>query len=162
MKKAFSLIELLIVILIIGVVYTISVGNFEKVKDNSTKLSLKNLKEYLQDLPHEKSAELMCLDDCSKCEVLLDAEKFKELDNFLDKSLRSYRYDFSHGMVEIQKDDDVCFSYSIDKKGLGQQVIVEFQEQFYDFSTYLSPVSIYNSLEEATDVKEQLAQEVLR
>ena len=162
MKKAFSLIELLIVILIIGIVYTISVGNFEKVKDESKKLTLQNLKEYLQGLPHEKSAELLCLDDCSECKVLVDGEKFKELDDFLDKSVRSYRYDFSYGMVEVEKDDDVCFSYSVDKKGVGQQVIVEYKDLFYDFSTYLSPVGVYNSLQEATEVKELLSQEVLR
>ena len=161
-KKAFSLIELLIVILIIGVVYTLSIGSFEKVKDESKKLTLQNLKEYLQALPYEKSAEILCLDDCSECELLVDGEKFKELDDFLDKSVKSYRYDFSYGMVELEKEDEICFSYSVDKKGVGQQVIVEFKDLFYDFSTYLSPVGIYSSLEEARDAKEQLTQEVLR
>jgi len=162
LKKAFSLIELLIVILIIGVVYTLSVGSFEKVKDESKKLTLQNLKEYLQDLPHEKSAEILCLDDCSMCKILVDGKKIRELDDFLDKSVKSYRYDFSYGMVELDKVDDVCFSYEIDKKGVGQQVLVEFKNKFYDYSTYLTPVSIYSSLQEARDAKEQLVQEVLR
>ena len=161
-KKAFSLIELLIVILIIGIVYTISIGNFEKVKNKTTKLTLANLKEYLQSLPHERSAELLCLDDCRECKVLIDGETFKELDNFLDKSVKSYRYDFSYGMIEVEKQNDICFSYGVDKKGVGQQVIVEYKKQFYDFSTYLSPVSVYSSLQEATDAKENLIQEVLR
>lgn len=162
MKKAFSLIELLIVIVIIGVVYTISIGNFEKVKQKSETLTLKNLKEYLQSLPYKKNAQLLCLDDCSKCEVLLDGERFKELENFLDSSVRSYRYDFSYGMIDAQKDDDICFSYAIDKKGVGQQLIVEYKDKFYDFTSYLSAVSVYESLQEATDVKEKLIQEVLR
>jgi len=161
-KRAFSLIELLIVIVIIGVVYTISIGNFEKIKQKSEKLTLKNLKEYLQSLPYKKNAQLLCLDDCFKCEVLLDGERFKELENFLDSSVRSYRYDFSYGMIDAQKDDDICFSYAIDKKGVGQQVLVEFKNKFYDYSTYLTPVSIYSSLQEARDAKEQLVQEVLR
>jgi len=161
-KKAFSLIELLIVILIIGIVYTISIGNFEKVKNKTTKLTLANLKEYLQSLPYERSAELLCLDDCRECKILLDGENFKELDNFLDKSVKSYRYDFFYGMIEVEKQNDICFSYGVDKKGVGQQVIVEYKKQFYDFSTYLSPVSVYSSLQEATDAKENLIQEVLR
>jgi len=94
LKKAFSLIELLIVILIIGIVYTISVGNFKKVKDDSVKLTLGNLKEYLQTLPYEKSAEILCLDDCSECNILVDGESVKKIDDFLDKSVKSYRYDF--------------------------------------------------------------------
>lgn len=162
MRKAFSLIELLIVILIIGVVYTISVGNFEKVKEQSKKLTLENVKEYLQSLEYENSAKLLCSDECSECEVIIDGKKYKELDDFLDKSIKSYRYDFSYGMVEIEKNDDLCFSYSIDKKGIGQQVIVEYKQLFYDFSTYLSPVTVYKSLQEVTDNKEKLIQEVLR
>lgn len=162
MKKAFSLIELLIVILIIGIVYTISVGNFKKVKDESVKLTLENLKEYLQTLPYEKSAEILCLDDCSECNILVDGEKVKKIDDFLDKSVKSYRYDFSYGMVEEEKQDDICFSYSIDKKGVGEQVFVEFKTKVYDFSTYLQSVGIYDSMQEATQAKELLNQEVLR
>ena len=54
MKKAFSLIELLIVILIIGIIYTLSIGNFKKIKDSSEKkLTLKTLKEYLQSIERD-------------------------------------------------------------------------------------------------------------
>jgi len=83
-KQAFSLIELLIVILIIGIVYTLVVGNFDKVKDKNQKLTLENLKEYLQDLPYEKSAELLCMNDCKECKILLDGETDRELDGFLN------------------------------------------------------------------------------
>ena len=164
MKKAFSLIELLIVILIIGVVYTLSIGNFKKIEDKKQKLSIENLKEYMQSFPHEKSVEFLCLDDCSGCDVLVDDEKVneKEIEDFLDKSVRVYRYNFSLGMIELEKDNDICFSYSIDRKGVGDQVFVEFKTKVYDFSTYLGSVPIYNSLGEAIDAKEKLIQEVLR
>ena len=101
----------------------------------------------MQNIPHERSAELLCLDDSCECEILVDGEKFRELDDFLDKSVKSYMYNFSYGMEQVDKEEDICFSYSIDKKGVGQQVLVEFKNRFYDFSTYLSPVGIYNSLE---------------
>ncbi len=164
MKKAFSLIELLIVILIIGIVYTLSIGNFNKVKDESYKLTFQGLKEYLQDIPHEKNVEFLCLDDCSVCDIYVDGEKFneKDIEDFLDKSIRVYRYDFSLGMTELEKDNDICFSYVIDRKGVGEQVLVEFKDKVYDFSTYLSSVPVYNSIGEATDAKEKLIQEVLR
>jgi len=41
MHKAFSLIELLIVIVIIGVVYTMAIGNFEQIKDKKIKINSK-------------------------------------------------------------------------------------------------------------------------
>ncbi len=162
MKKAFSLIELLIVIVIIGVVYTLSVGSFKKVKDESKKLSLQNLKIYLQNIPHDRSVELLCLDDCFSCDVLVDGKKLNEIDDFLDKSVRVYRYDFSYGIVELEKDNDICFSFSVDKKGIGEQVFVEFKEKVYDFSTYLSPTPVYDSISDAIDAKESLVREVLR
>jgi len=65
-------------------------------------------------------------------------------------------------MVEEEKQDDICFSYSIDKKGVGEQVFVEFKTKVYDFSTYLQSVGIYDSMQEAVEAKELLNQEVLR
>ncbi|MEA1891988.1 MAG: prepilin-type N-terminal cleavage/methylation domain-containing protein [Campylobacterota bacterium] len=173
MKKAFSLIELLIVILIIGIVYTLSVGNFKKMTDESKALSLGNIKEYLQTLAYEKNAELLCLDDCSICDIMVDGERINEnhIEDFLDNSIRVYRYDFYNGITEQSKkvyfnseevEERVCFSYSVDKKGVGDQVIVEFKDKVYDFSTYLSTTPIYGSLQELSDAKENLSREVLR
>ncbi len=164
MKRAFSLIELLIVILIIGVVYTLSVGNFKKIKDESKKLTLQGLKEYLHELPHDENIEILCMEDCSACDIFADGEKIndKEIENFLDKSVKLYRYDFSLGMVEIEMESEVCFSYSMDKSGVGEQVIVEFKDKIYDFTAYLTSTPVYNSIEEAVDTKESLIQEVLR
>lgn len=175
MKKAFSLIELMIVIVIIGVVYTLAIGNFQKIGEESSRVTLETLKEYLQKFPHDESVKFLCLDACSGCDVFVDGEKQTELegkfDKFLDKSVKVYRYNFLQGVFEQQKEvyfnkdnveEDVCFSYSIDKKGVGEQVFIEFGGLVYDFSTFLTPVGIYKSLQEAIDAKEKLIQEVLR
>ncbi|MFA6196192.1 MAG: prepilin-type N-terminal cleavage/methylation domain-containing protein [Sulfurimonas sp.] len=171
MRKAFSLIELLIVIVIIGVVYTLAVGNFQKIGEASTKVKLENLKEYLQTFPHAKDVKLLCLDDCSKCTVMADGEVQTTLEDFLDASVKVYDYNFFLGVskhpqeIYFNKDsveEKVCFSYSVDKKGLGEQVLIEFNGAVYDFSTYLTPVNVYKSLQEAMDAKEKLSQEVLR
>jgi len=165
MKKAFSLIELLIVILIIGIIYTLSVGNFKKLKDSSEKkLTLKTLKEYLQSIEHEDSVELLCLDDCSSCDIFVDTQKYtsKPIEDFLDKSVKVYRYDFNLGMIEKEYKNDVCFSFSVDKKGVSDQLIVEYDGKVYDYTTYLHPTKVYTSLEEVSRVKENLAQEILK
>ena len=172
MKKAFSLIELLIVILIIGVVYTLSIGNLQKMGDDSNdKLTLENLKEYLQGFDHDRSVKLLCLDDCLECNIFVDGKKVKGIDSFLDSSVKIYRYEFYAGIHEKSQEvyfttedveEDVCFSYAVDKKGVGNQVIVEFKNRVYDFSTYLSSTPIYNSLDEAQEAKESLFREVLQ
>ena len=171
MKKAFSLIELLIVIVIIGVVYTLAIGNFQKVGNETQKVTLKSLKEYLQKFPHAEKVKLLCLDDCSKCTVIADGEVQTKLDDFLDASVKVYDYNFFLGVskhpqeIYFNKDaveEKVCFSYSVDKKGVGEQVFIEFGGAVYDFSTYLTPVGVYKSLQEAMNAKEKLSQEVFR
>ena len=173
MRRAFSLIELLIVVVIIGVVYSLSVSSFSKVNDAVFKLNLGNLKEYLQSIEHQKSVKILCLDECSSCEIYVDGTKYEEasgkLDNFLDESVRVYTYDFSYGTQLKQKDiyfneedveEEVCFSYEVDAKGVGEQVYVKFQESVYDFSTYFTPTPKYTSLDEALDAKEELVSQV--
>lgn len=171
MKKAFSLIELMIVIVIIGVVYTLAITKFQTIGEDSTHVSLKSLKVYLQKFPHTQNVKLLCLDDCSACDVLVDGKKHTTLNDFLDKSVKVYRYDFSYGVQEEKKEvyfnkdnveKNVCFSYSVDKQGVGEQVFVEFKGIVYDFSNYLDPVGVYTSLQKAVDAKKQLTKEVLR
>ncbi|QOY52838.1 hypothetical protein HUE88_03890 [Candidatus Sulfurimonas baltica] len=166
--------ELIIVIVIMGVVYTLSVTNFQNLGGSNTQVSLKNLKEYLYNIPHTKSVELLCLDNCLRCSVLVDSKEYistTPFDDIIDDTIRVYRYDFYTGIQEQSKkvyfnsedvQEDVCFSYSVDKRGIGEQVIVEFKDKVYDFSTYLSSTSVYDSLEEVVEFKDVLAQEVLR
>lgn len=171
MRKAFSLIELMIVIVIIGVVYTLAITKFQKIGEESTHVNLKSLKAYLQKFPHTKNVKLLCLEDCSACDIFVDGKKQATLNDFLDKSVKVYRYDFSYGAQEQTKEvyfnkdnveKHVCFSYTVDKKGIGEQVFVEFKGIVYDFSNYLAPVGVYTSLQKAVDAKKQLTQEVLR
>ncbi|RLD41193.1 MAG: hypothetical protein DRI88_12860 [Bacteroidetes bacterium] len=170
-KSAFSLIELLIVIMIIGVVYTLAIGNFKKLSDETSKLTLGNLKEYLHSIKHSKSVKLMCLDDCSECDLYVDGKKSRTVEDFLDNSVKVYRYEFSYGIVEREKEvyfnidnveESVCFSYEIDKSGIGDQVIVEYKERVYDFSNYFTKTAVYNSVEDAVNAREELIREVMQ
>ena len=174
-RGAFSLIELMIVVMIIGIVYTLAIGNFQKIGESKTPLTLKTLKEYLKEFKRENSVEFLCLDRCSSCDVFVDGEKVEDLkgsfDNFLDDSIEIYRYEYGIGAVELEPkiyfneegvEDEVCFSYSLDLNGVGEQVLVEFKDKAYDFTPYLSSTVEYNSLQEAVDAKDELVQEVLR
>ena len=170
-KGAFSLIELIIVIVIMGVVYTLSVNSFKKMGEKSSSVNLGNLKEYLISQKPKKSAKILCLDDCSSCDILVDGIKTAVLDDMLDDSVVSYRYEYLTGVQESMKEvyfneDDVqgsvCFSYGVDFKGVGDQVLVEFKEKVYDFTNYLQATKKYESMEEAIQSKEKLIEEVRR
>lgn len=170
-KRAFSLIELLIVIVIMGVVYTLAINNFSRLSDQSNNLSLANLKEYLSSLDFENEAKLVCLDDCSVCDIYLDGNKSKSIEGLLDSSVKSYRYESSYGFVEqdpevfFNKDgveESVCFTFSVDNEGVADQVLVGYKENYYDMSTYLTPTQVYRTMGDAQEAKENLQNEVLQ
>jgi len=151
------------VILIVGVISTLSISGLKSI-NTSTKLTLENLKDYLLEMSSNTTNAIICLDDCSSCSIYIDNKEVEnsKIENFIDKSIKTYRYDFSLGMVELDKKNDICFSYSVDAKGVGEQIFVEYKHKAYDFSTYLTPVKVYVSLEELQDEKEKFIQEVLR
>ena len=172
MKKAFTLIELMIVIVIMGVVYTLVIGNFKKLNEKGKNLSLKNLREYLNSYPHKKSVELVCLQGCKNCFVVIDGKKQdNKIKNFLDESVKIYRYDFDLGAVQKEPvsyfnrndiEENVCFSYEVDAKGVGDQVLVAYKKSVYDFTPYFDAPKVYNSVEEAVNAKQDLMTKIMQ
>lgn len=176
MRKAFSLIELLIVVVIIGVVYNLAIGSFEKIaKPQSQKITLQDLKSFLAKIEYERQIKLLCLDDCGRCNLFIDgvaAEDFEKVfEDFLDISVQIYRYDPLLGVVEYQQElyfdsndveQRVCFSYAMDRDKIGEQIVVKFKDKVYDFSLYTDDVMLYNSLEEFIESKEKLYSKVVR
>lgn len=172
--------ELLIVIVIIGVVYTMAIGKFQSLGEAKVDVNLQNLKQYLKIVPKQAGIDtyeivrFLCLDDCSSCDVLVDNKKVSEdnsFDGFLDSSVISYRYDFGLGMTEVPQnvyynsegvEEDVCFSYEINNNGVGDQVIIEYKDKVYDYSVYLDKTPVYSSVSELVDIKENMSQEVIR
>ena len=161
----------MIVIVIMGVIYTLGVTSFPTKEEEVKHLNLLTLKEYLQEQEFEKSARFLCLDDCTSCRVLLDGEGNTTIDSFIDDSIRVYRYDYLTGPMEIMKEvyfniedvqEDVCFSYTVNSQGIGDQVLVEYKEEVYDFTPYMTPTIKYASLEEAIDAKRKLIEEVIK
>ena len=174
-RGAFSLIELLIVVLIVGLVYTLAVTNFQRVKEGKVKPTLLNLKSNLLDINKVSVAKLMCLDDCKSCNVYVDGEvdanSSSEYEEFFDEEPKVYRYDINYGLVSLKnkvyfnsedKEEEICFSLSVDKNGVSEQVIVEYKDKFYDFSPYFSNTQVYTSESDISEIKEHLSQEVLR
>ncbi len=169
MKGAFSLIELIIVIVIMGIIYTLSVNGFQKLSEKGSKVNLGNLKEYLISFKPKKSARILCLDDCSSCDIFVDDIKVATFDDFVDSSIRVYQYDYLQGshesMQEVYFNEDdvqenVCFSYRVDSKGVGDQVMVEFKKNVYDFTSHFESTKKYDSMQEMIEDKEQLVEEV--
>lgn len=174
-RRAFSLVELLIVVLIIGIVYTLAIGSLESLKKNKIKPTLLNLKNHLTSFSFDKSAELICLDKCKNCSIYIDGKLNKELssafDSFFDSNVETYRYDFNLAIVNLKnkihynsKDiqEEICFSYAVDKNGVGDQVLVKYKNYVYDFTQYFGNTLRYSSFDDVVTAKEEQIYKVLR
>jgi len=158
-KKAFSLIELMIVIVIIGLVYTLALSRIKAPKEELQKPSLKTLKSYLRSFSKDhQSVRLLCKDQCDSCMILRDGEKIKDIEGFFDESVEFYRYDFFMGDVALQRES--CFDFTLDGDGVSDQVIIVYKEKVYDYTPYFDTVKEYDSLAALKDAKEKLISEV--
>jgi len=158
-KKAFSLIELMIVIVIIGVVYTMALSRIKAPKEELVKPSFKTLKSYLLSFSKDhQSVELLCKEKCSECVILRDGKKIQDVESFFDESVEFYRYDFFLGDVALNTES--CFEFSIDGDGVSDQVIIVYKNKAYDYTPYFDEVREYDSIEALKDAKEELISEV--
>lgn len=173
LKRAFSLIELMIVIVIIGLVYTLAVSKLSSVGEEKIEPSFLNLKEYLGSFLTEggKSARLLCLDDCTECGVYVDGERVQKIESFFDASVEVYRYDFLLGAMRVKDavyfneenvQETLCFSFETHKSGVSEQLLVAYDKKVYDYTSYFEPTKVYGSLSELVEEKQVQAQRVMR
>ena len=162
----------MIVIVIIGVVYTLAVTKLQSVGEEVSTPTLATLKEYLISLNKESTpVRLLCLDDCHVCNIYRDDAKIQTLENFLDPTVSRYRYDFLQGTVLVKdeiyfnvegRDENVCFSFAIDANSVSDQIIVVYKDKAYDYTSYFQKTEVYDSIEDFVDEKEKQTQEVMQ
>jgi prepilin-type N-terminal cleavage/methylation domain-containing protein len=169
-KRAFSLVELLVVVVIIGVVYTLSISSFKK-NTLEEQVSFMNIKKFLKRFDYQKNISLVCLDKSTKCDIYVDGNKTKTIDSFIDSEVSIYRYDFNYGYVQKEfdiffddedRDEDVLFAFTLDKKGVPDQILVEYNDRYYDMSSYFDNVKEFASIDAAEDFKKDLQMDVMR
>ena len=161
MKKAFTLIELMIVIVIIGVVYSLAISKIkEPLKKTAHKPTLLTLKSYLLRFMQDgNKVSIVCGDRCSQCTIYRDNKVVSKIASFVDENVQSYRYDFFLGAVALPKGKD-CFTFSVYKNGVSDQIIVLDKGKAYDYTGYFTKTKAYNSLQDAITAKKQLQEEV--
>lgn len=162
----------MIVIVIIGVVYTLAITKLQNFGEQKVEPNFATLKEYLMSyIKDGDSVRFLCLDDCSECSIYRDDKKIKDIKSFFDASVEVYRYDFLQGAIQKKKDtffnkenvqENVCFSLRVGKDSVADQVIVVYKEKAYDYSNYFSKVGVYDTLDDAIQEKRKVAQEIMQ
>ena len=167
-SKAFTLFELLLVVVLISAMYGVFVHKLSTAgKVENKQVTLTTLKPFLQEFPFQREAELLCLEPCKSCSLLIDGKpadgvavplfgstpKVYEKDRFgqlRQKEFLPYRK--TDGTLS-----NVCFAYSLYKNGSSSSYVVNYQERYYAFDAYFGSVVEASSLSELERVLDTTA-----
>lgn len=162
-KRGFTLIELIIVILLIGITYYLVISNNSfKLEEKKADLSLLNLKEFLiKTFPYEKELDFFCIETDLSCHIQIDGivqkdfkvEKlFKTIPEVYEYSKIRTRIDFEDKRVndETQR---VIFEFKIDNDFKTNEFILDdLQNSIYAFNSIYQKPKIYKNLDEMYEV----------
>lgn len=172
-NRSFTLIELLLVLILMGLVYSFVANSFTKMEKRKT-ISLQNLPETLRQIAeenHQKELRFLIYGyDCNKY-TILGEDGTIEVDTSIQinsKNLIPYRLNYYGDLVQFQffdfyhenSSEKVCLEFQLFKNGSNSSYILEDEKDklFYLYRPYFQPVEIYKSFE---DAKENLLREEL-
>lgn len=158
MRKGFSLIELLIVILIISVVYFLGFEEFELGTSKPKPLTPMNLKaQILKSKLSEGQATLMCLDKCRTCYLRSDiSSPFQLYNNAIDlQDIKAYTVDENDALVDIEygryDDKKICLLMDFYNNGSSTQIILENEKGTYFLPSFFAAPVRFDSPEDAKE-----------
>lgn len=169
MKQAFSLFELLIVIILISLLYSIFVPKLSFEQKQNTQITIMTLKSYLLNQTFEEELTFSCLEDNLECYVhadgkLLTSKTIKGLFKTIpdvysyDKKMRRLR--FSDLKFDTFEDFKVIFSLRFNKKGLHNEVVVETDNGVFVLSNITSNAKRFDYLNDVLEDMQLLENEV--
>ncbi len=151
-KKAFSLFELILVIILIGIVYSLVLGKLDK-KQNLSINKIENLKDILSN--NSQSVRLIVFDKCSR--VIIN-DKEKDFDKKLFKDIEVYtveddalkRVEFAPISIN-EKIYDVCLKFNIYKNGSSSSFIIKKGEKYVVFFPYFKNSEVFTNESDAIE-----------
>ena len=163
-RKAFTLFELMIVVILVGTVYALVLTNFNT-KKKVRIAKIENIKRSLFPFWSKgKQVDLYLFDNCKKSalfindtyqeEFSLDIKK-KEFENIevykTDYRGESKKVEYPPIMIE-KKLHKVCFKYTIFNNGSSSSYIIKKDKRYYIYYPYFQDVNISDNLSEAMDL----------
>lgn len=150
MRRAFSLIELLIVIAIISVVGFLVFSSLKTSAIKKKPFTVENLKKQFSPTDDK---ELICIDKCTKCYTRVSGDaKLNEIKTDIS-ALQAYIVDKDNNPSKADfgklNDHKICLRFIHYPNGSSTQMIIESKGSFYYFPTYFGEVKKFDTLEEA-------------
>jgi len=158
MRKAFSLIELLIVILIIGIIYSMGFEGFEFIKAKPKALTPLNLKAtIMKSKAFTGEATLLCIKKCKECYLRRNVNSaFEAYQSPIDLSnMLAYTLDQQEALAEVKfgryQDQKICLLMDFYKNGSSSQLILKNEKASYFLPAYFDKPKQFENIEDAKD-----------
>ena len=155
-RRAFSLMELMLVVVIIGVVYAMALSSLKPPETKEIEaFSLLTLPKYLRENFALQDAKLVCFEPCGKCSVLVDGQwQDDEIDLFSSTDVRSYSLDvegFSQASEFAPHDIDdgykqACFILHKRSNDSIEPIVLEENGRFIYYKAAYEEVKSYETL----------------
>ncbi len=170
-KKAFTLIELVIVVLIMLIAYSLIFSNKNfSLEDNKELLALSKLREFLMNnFSFKEEIVFSCIEDNFSCFVRVDKELKEDfkVDNFFTIKPKVYEYSKDKKELEFKDlrvdnfDYKVIFELKIDNDYKIDEFILDtLNGEVYLFNSIFTKPDIYKSLDDIIDIIEKNQKEV--
>ncbi len=153
--NAFSLIELIVVILLLGVMYSLVLTNFKSKKDVKV-MSFKELPSYLQKLDLDIDGVFLIYGNkCNKEKLLSGENQYQDnIDLPFNKSFKTYKmnnfeiikeFDYDD-MVLDKKEQHVCFKLNLRKGKFVDKIILKTASKYLLFVPFFQTIKTFDSL----------------
>lgn len=158
MRKGFSLLELLIVILIVSIVYFLGFEGVEISEPKPKALSPLTLKSTITSSElFSKEATLLCINNCRSCYLRKDiASAFEEYTGPLDLGdIEVYTLDRYDTLTQMEygryQDKKICLVMDFYANGSSTQMILKDDKGAYFLPAFFGEPQIFPSIEEAKE-----------
>ena len=157
-KKGFTLVELLIVIVLVSIIYSLGFSTIKLSKKKPKSLTPLNLKmNIISSTNFNGRKTLLCVDKCQTCLLRSDiSSAYQPYAHGIDlRDIKAYTIDSRNALVQIEyeryDDKKVCLKMDFYPNGSSTQIILENDEGAYFLPTYFEEAKKFESPEEARD-----------
>jgi len=169
MKKGFTLLELMLVIVLIGIIYGSVINVLQRYKEKTIDVTLLNLEKYMQSFSHNNHVSLVCIKRCEECLLFVNEAFTQNVTPFVDNDTQLYRYDKDAGVKKLElipyfrsdgKEEEACFRYDIYPDGSRTEMIVKHKKEVFSFPSFFGSFKKYKSLDEAIEQHSEASRKV--